>query len=88
MARILYGPGDGTVLMQSLLDIPDSPAGKPPVLPARTGAIDLDSAFFVCESHGLLPNDPIFQNNLFYLLLWDGKPPAPRGGLSPASAGL
>lgn len=69
-AGILYGPGDGTVLMRSLLDIPDSPDGRAvPVLP---GAVNFNSAFFVCESHGLLPNDPIFQNNLFYVLLWNG----------------
>lgn len=60
IARVLYGPGDGTVLMQSLLDMPDG----------RQGKIDFNSAFFVCETHGVLPNDPIFQNNLLYVLLW------------------
>jgi pimeloyl-ACP methyl ester carboxylesterase len=70
VARILYGPGDGTVLMRSLLDIPDTPRKGS----VQSSVLSFDSAFFVCESHGLLPNDPFFQNNLFYLLLWDGKP--------------
>jgi pimeloyl-ACP methyl ester carboxylesterase len=73
--RVLYGPGDGTVLMQSLLAIPDGDreASRPP----EPGRVSFRSAFFVCGSHGVLPNDPIFQNNLLYLLLWrGGKPPA------------
>jgi len=74
LANILYGPGDGTVLMKSLLDIPDAYEGKGSS--AEPGAVSFNSAFFVCESHGLLPNDPIFQNNLLYILLWDGERPA------------
>ncbi len=68
LAEILYGAGDGTVLMQSLLNLPES-ANQPPA-PAG-GGVEFDSAFFVCEDHGVLPNNPIFQNNLFYLLLRD-----------------
>ena len=40
--------------------------------------MNLASAFFICASHGLLPNDPIFQNNLFYLLLYESDPVADR----------
>ena len=63
LAEVLYGPGDGTVLMQSLLDIGEGePGTDDPV-------VDFDSVFFVCENHGVLANNPIFQNNLLYLLL-------------------
>ncbi|PYQ13007.1 MAG: hypothetical protein DMH00_05155 [Acidobacteria bacterium] len=72
MAKVLFGPGDGTVLMESLLDLPEIYGGAAP--PSREAAVNLNSAFFVCESHGLLPNDPIFQNNLFYLLLYGSDP--------------
>jgi len=72
ISKILYGPGDGTVLMESLLNLPEIYGGTPPV--AATPRVNLASAFFICESHGLLPNDPIFQNNLFYLLLYESDP--------------
>lgn len=75
VAKILYGPGDGTVLMQSLLGIGDSEPRLP--LTTDSGPVHFDSAFFVCENHGLLPNDPIFQNNLFYILLWPQDRRAP-----------
>ncbi len=81
LAKILYGPGDGTVLMQSLLDIPDAPEGRKP--PRDPGSVEFNSAFFICESHGLLPNDPIFQNNLFYILLWDGDRPTSPTTVTP-----
>jgi pimeloyl-ACP methyl ester carboxylesterase len=70
--KILYGPGDGTVLMESLLNLPEIYGGAPPQSVGER--INLASAFFICESHGLLPNDPIFQNNLFYLLLYESDP--------------
>ncbi len=57
-SRILFGPGDGKVLMRSLLALPEA-----------AGAVDFQSAFFVCENHGLLTGNPVFQNNLLYLLL-------------------
>lgn len=69
VAELLYGPGDGTVLMQSLLALPEEP-----------GSVDFESAFFVCERHGYLPTNPIFQNNLLYLLLRDGGVSAPEPG--------
>ncbi|MCI0410673.1 MAG: hypothetical protein L0191_19295, partial [Acidobacteria bacterium] len=70
--KILYGPGDGTVLMESLLNLPEIYGETPPV--SAGTRVNLASAFFICESHGLLPNDPIFQNNLFYLLLYESDP--------------
>jgi len=77
LADFLYGPGDGLVLMESLLDMSrESRPGEPPT---AAGKLDLDSAFFVCQSHGILPNDPIFQNNLFYTLLWAENRPDPSG---------
>jgi len=69
LAGVLYGPGDGTVLMQSLLAIPDGKEGT------QESSMNFKSAFFVCGSHGVLANDPIFQNNLLYLLLWNGSGP-------------
>ena len=75
ISKILYGPGDGTVLMESLLNLPEIYGGAPP--PTSSTRVNLASAFFICESHGLLPNDPIFQNNLFYLLLYESDPLAP-----------
>jgi pimeloyl-ACP methyl ester carboxylesterase len=72
ISKILYGPGDGTVLMESLLNLPEIYGGTPP--PSSSTRVNLASAFFICESHGLLPNDPIFQNNLFYLLLYESDP--------------
>ncbi|HKY31580.1 MAG TPA: hypothetical protein VJV23_03505 [Candidatus Polarisedimenticolia bacterium] len=73
LAEVLYGPGDGTVLMQSLLAIPDP--GEPEQGRDEESPLLLRSAFFVCGSHGVLPNDPIFQNNLLYLLLWKDDQP-------------
>ena len=62
--------------MESLLDLPEIYGGAPP--PSPLSAVNLASAFFVCENHGLLPNDPIFQNNLFYLLLYESDPVNPN----------
>ncbi|HZI94437.1 MAG TPA: hypothetical protein VFE84_09350 [Patescibacteria group bacterium] len=80
---VLYGPGDGTVLMQSLLAIPDGAEARADRKPE--GSVSFRSAFFVCGSHGVLPNDPIFQNNLLYLLLWRGASPEPGGSVAAAS---
>ena len=71
--------------MQSLLAIPDRKGEDAPAASTAGGPVSFRSAFFVCGSHGVLPNDPIFQNNLLYLLLWQGAAPA-TGGLATASA--
>lgn len=74
ISKVLYGAGDGTVLMESLLDIPGGTGVQH--ASGRPGAVEFDSVFFVCENHGLLPTDPYFQNNLLYLLLWEETRPA------------
>ena len=85
MAKVLYGPGDGTVLMESLLYLPESPGADSA---GGSGGDNLASSFFICESHGLLPNDPIFQNNLFYLLLYDSNTVARRTAPARARVGF
>ncbi|HYV86034.1 MAG TPA: hypothetical protein VFB49_09000 [Patescibacteria group bacterium] len=63
LERVLMAPGDGTVTSASLMG---SPAGS-----SATDGDDrarFASTFFVCESHGLLPMNPGFQDNLFYVL--------------------
>ncbi len=80
--KILYGAGDGTVLMESLLALPEILDGEDPA--GAQGPLALSSAFFVCDTHGLLTNNPIFQNNLLYLLLYEqdaAGPPAPAMAL-------
>jgi pimeloyl-ACP methyl ester carboxylesterase len=86
MAKVLYGPGDGTVLMESLLNLPESPTAAS--AGGSGGGDNLASSFFICESHGLLPNDPIFQNNLFYLLLYDSNTVARRTAPARARVGF
>lgn len=73
LAKLFYGAGDGKVLMRSLLAMPEKP-GAPDSLGEST--MEFRSAFFVCDDHGVLPNNPIFQNNLLYLLLRDEAAPA------------
>jgi pimeloyl-ACP methyl ester carboxylesterase len=62
LERVLLAPGDGTVTATSLLGggSASAPGGDDPGRFAST--------FFVCESHGLLPANPAFQDNLFYVL--------------------
>jgi hypothetical protein len=62
LERVLMAPGDGTVTATSLLGggSLSAPGGDDPARFAST--------FFVCESHGLLPANPAFQDNLFYVL--------------------
>jgi hypothetical protein len=62
LERVLMAPGDGTVTSTSLLGggSVSAPGGDDPARFAST--------FFVCESHGLLPANPAFQDNLFYVL--------------------
>ncbi|MFQ5700297.1 MAG: hypothetical protein ACE5HU_00445 [Acidobacteriota bacterium] len=77
LSKALYGAGDGTVLMESLLELPDKGQGP---RSDEEESVRFQSAFFVCESHGVLANNPIFQNNLFYVLLLEdeaGSPPDP-----------
>ena len=71
LERLLLAPGDGTVTATSLLGVPDAASGG---TRAR-----LTSTFFVCETHGLLPANAEFQDNLFHVLLQGPAPNARRG---------
>lgn len=86
LSGLLYGAGDGTVLMESLLGLPEILEGQEPA--TAPAALGLSSAFFVCDSHGLLTNNPIFQNNLLYLLLYEPDGGGPRAPEMAARDGL
>ncbi|MBI4168684.1 MAG: hypothetical protein HY510_01955 [Acidobacteria bacterium] len=77
---LMFSPGDGSVTARSLLAIDvDGPAGAPAATGGRT---DFASTFFFCESHGLLPANRGFQDNLFYVLLNGTQRPAPLATVS------
>ncbi|HKQ97043.1 MAG TPA: hypothetical protein VJV75_04135 [Candidatus Polarisedimenticolia bacterium] len=62
--KLLLAPGDGKITAASLLGSnpsTDELAGEP------TGP-HFASTFFVCATHGLIPANPSFQDNLFYVL--------------------
>ena len=58
LEKQMLAPGDGTVTADSLVGL----ASAPP--PSSTA-----STFFFCATHGLLPANRGFQDNLFYVLL-------------------
>ena len=66
-------PGDGTVTTESLLA---SGAGGDEAADRGVGSRTFASTFFFCETHGLLPADRGFQDNLFYVLLASPSGPA------------
>jgi len=71
--ELLFSPGDGSVTLDSLLaQDPTSQEGPGPVM-------SFASTVFVCESHGFLPKNPTFQNNLFYVLAGAGEVHPPTG---------
>jgi pimeloyl-ACP methyl ester carboxylesterase len=76
----VFQPGDGVVTRESLLSFPEGEASM--------GAGGPDSpfhyAYFLCETHGLLTRDVMFQNNLFYVL--NHRPVHRRAGGTSASA--
>lgn len=84
LAKLFYGPGDGTVLMRSLLAIPELPGDSSG---QDDGAMEFETAFFVCAEHGVLPNNPIFQNNLLYLLLREDATGPADPGIASRSGG-
>lgn len=72
---LMFSPGDGSVTARSLLAADgDGAAGAPA---ASGGRADFASSFFFCESHGLLPANRGFQDNLFYVLLDGSRRAAP-----------
>lgn len=63
MARdLFYAPGDGSVTLASLMCQEPTSRDQPPA------GVTFASTFFLCETHGFLPKNPIFQNNLFHVL--------------------
>jgi pimeloyl-ACP methyl ester carboxylesterase len=79
---LLLAPGDGTVTAASLLGVPAELAASSGVDRAEVRA-HLASSFFFCETHGLLPSNAEFQDNLFHVLLQGPSPNArvPAPGL-------
>jgi pimeloyl-ACP methyl ester carboxylesterase len=67
-------PGDGTVTTGSLLA---RGAGGYGAADRDTGSRTFASTFFFCETHGLLPADRGFQDNLLYVLFESPQRPAP-----------
>ena len=83
---LLLAPGDGTVTAASLLGVPADAARAEGIAPAGGGGMRarLASSFFVCETHGLLPSNAEFQDNLFHVLL---QGPAPNARTAPPGGG-
>jgi pimeloyl-ACP methyl ester carboxylesterase len=66
LEKRMLAPGDGTVTAESLVGLFPAP---PPSSTAST--------FFFCATHGLLPANRGFQDNLFYVLLGEGARQVP-----------
>jgi hypothetical protein len=81
LEKQMLAPGDGTVTTGSLLA---SDAAGQTAAGRGAGSRTLTSAFFFCGTHGLLPADRGFQDNLFYVLF---KSPQLQAPVSRASAG-
>jgi pimeloyl-ACP methyl ester carboxylesterase len=73
-AKQMLVPGDGTVTVGSLLAID---AGNYGAADWSAGNRTFASTFFFCESHGFLPGDHGFQDNLFYVLFHSPERPEP-----------
>lgn len=85
LEKLVLAPGDGKVTAASLL-------GNDPVATAAAGESvgpRFTSTFFVCATHGLLPANHGFQDNLFYVLFRSpGRTaPARQPGHTTAAAG-
>jgi pimeloyl-ACP methyl ester carboxylesterase len=77
LERLILAPGDGTVTATSLLGVPAGVAAQGDGSAAwRVSPARLASSFFVCETHGLLPSNASFQDNLFHVLLQGPAPSA------------
>lgn len=74
LEKQMQAPGDGTVTTESLLA---SGAEGRGAADWAAGSRTLASTFFFCETHGLLPADRGFQDNLFYVLLESPRQQAP-----------
>ncbi|HXH28875.1 MAG TPA: hypothetical protein VNL37_07505, partial [Candidatus Polarisedimenticolia bacterium] len=69
--KLMMAPGDGTVTADSLLAL------NGPAADARDARRPFASTFFFCETHGLLPTNRGFQDNLFYVLFYSPSRTAP-----------
>jgi pimeloyl-ACP methyl ester carboxylesterase len=74
MESELMAPGDGTVTARSLMGLP--PVSRDDTGTGSGSGARFASTFFVCETHGLLPANPGFQDNLFYVLFHGQTKPA------------
>jgi pimeloyl-ACP methyl ester carboxylesterase len=74
---LFYAPGDGSVTLASLMCQEPTSDARPPA------GLTFASTFFLCETHGFLPKNPIFQNNLFHVLAGvNGTRPEPQRPLA------
>lgn len=72
--KVMMAPGDGTVTTDSLLGLP--PAGIATAEAQASKNPAFTSTFLFCESHGMLPANRGFQDNLFYVLFHTPQRPA------------
>ena len=79
LEKMMLAPGDGTVTTASLLASDAGGHGAP-----DWGAGDraITPTFFFCGTHGLLPADRGFQDNLFYVLFKSPERQAPTARAS------
>ncbi len=80
MERIMLAPGDGTVTAESLLAL-QGPGPEAQGAALRNGKT-FASTFFFCETHGLLPANRGFQDNLFYVLFYSPERAGPLANLA------
>ncbi len=73
--KIMMAPGDGTVTADSLLGVLPADAGMAEAQAGHNPAFA--STFFFCDSHGMLPKNRGFQDNLFYVLFHAPQRPNP-----------
>ena len=73
LQKAMLAPGDGTVTTQSLLALSGRLDEPGSARSYRTFA----STFFFCESHGMLPTNRSFQDNMFYVLFHSPTRPSP-----------
>ncbi len=75
LEHLVLVPGDGTVTAESLLAL-DAGGLQADAALARSRQ-RFASTFFFCETHGLLPANRGFQDNLFYVLLYSSPRSVP-----------
>jgi pimeloyl-ACP methyl ester carboxylesterase len=79
LEKMMLAPGDGTVTTASLLA---SDAGGHGAADWGAGDRAITPTFFFCGTHGLLPADRGFQDNLFYVLFKSPERQAPTARAS------